>query len=268
MEPEVGRISERFGNLRARGETALVAFLTAGDPNLETTRAMVLCMAEAGVDLIELGVPFSDPIGEGPTIQRSSERALASGTSLRSIFRLVAELRADVDLPILLMGYANPIHALGPVAFAEMAASVGVDGIIVPDLPPEEGHEYYGECRDRGIDPVLLSAPTSSPERLEMLVQKSAGFLYHVSVQGVTGSRNVLARGIREKVELARTYGDIPICVGFGISQPEQAAEVGSYADGVVVGSAFVNAIESAASPAQAVDAVAELAQRLKEPLR
>lgn len=264
----MGRIGERFGELRGRGETALVSFVTAGDPDLETTRALLLCMAEAGADLIELGVPFSDPIGEGPTIQRSSERALASGTNLRSIFRLVAEVRADVAVPILLMGYANPIHTMGPVAFAETAASVGVDGIIVPDLPPEEGHAYYEECRERGIDAVLLSAPTSTPERLEMLVQKTAGFLYHVSLQGVTGSRPVLARGIREKVELARSYGDIPICVGFGVSQPEQAAEVGSYADGVVVGSAFVNAIEAAASNTEAVDAVAELTRRLKESLR
>lgn len=263
----MSRISARFEALASRGERALVAFLTAGDPDLETTEAIVLCMAESGVDLIELGVPFSDPIAEGPTIQRASERALSSGTSLHKILGLVGRLRERVDVPLLLMGYANPIHAMGAVPFAESAAAVGVDGIIVPDLPPEEGEPYYAECRDRGIDPVLLAAPTTPPERLSSLVERTRGFLYYVSLQGVTGARDELTTGIRERVALARGFGEVPICVGFGISKPEQAAVVGEFADGVVVGSAFVDAIESAASRTAAVDAVARLAADFKAPL-
>jgi tryptophan synthase alpha chain len=173
-----------------------------------------------------------------------------------------------VDVPLLLMGYANPIHAMGPVPFAEAAAQVGVDGIIVPDLPPEEGEPYYAACRERGIDPVLLAAPSTTPERLAMLVERTRGFLYYVSLQGVTGARETLAAGIREKVELARSFGDVPICVGFGISTPEQAELVGQFADGVVVGSAFVDAMEAAGSRQAAVDAVARLAAELKAPLR
>jgi len=264
----MGRIGDRFERLREQGERALVAFVTAGDPDLETTEALVPCLVEAGADLIELGVPFSDPIAEGPTIQRASERALAAGTSLRRILGLVGRLRERVDVPLLLMGYANPLHAMGPVAFAEAAAEVGVDGIIVPDLPPEEGEPWYAACRERAIDPVLLAAPTTSKARLSMLVERTRGFLYYVSLQGVTGARTDLAAGIREKVELARSFGDVPICVGFGISKPEQAALVGEFADGVVVGSAFVEAVESAGSRSAAVDAVARLAAELKAPLR
>jgi tryptophan synthase alpha chain len=264
----MGRIGERFEALEKRGERALVAFVTAGDPDLETTEALVPCLTEAGADLIELGVPFSDPIAEGPTIQRASERALAAGATLRRILGLVGRVRDRVDVPLLLMGYANPIHAMGPVPFAEAAAQVGVDGIIVPDLPPEEGEPYYAACRERGIDPVLLAAPSTTPERLAMLVERTRGFLYYVSLQGVTGARETLAAGIREKVELARSFGDVPICVGFGISTPEQAELVGQFADGVVVGSAFVDAMEAAGSRQAAVDAVARLAAELKAPLR
>jgi tryptophan synthase alpha chain len=166
------------------------------------------------------------------------------------------------------MGYANPIHAMGPVGFAEAAATAGVDGIIVPDLPPEEGEPFYKECRERGIDPVLLAAPTTSRERMELLVERTCGFLYYVSLQGVTGARGELAAGIEEKVRLAQSLGDAPVCVGFGISTPEQAKQVARYADGVVVGSAFVNAIEAAEDREAAVDAVAKLVEELKAPLR
>jgi tryptophan synthase alpha chain len=264
----MGRISERFEALRGRKETALISFVTAGDPDLETTEALVLSLAASGVDLIELGVPFSDPIAEGPAIQRASERALAAGATLRRILELVGRVRDKVDIPLLLMGYANPIHAMGPVGFAETAAAVGVDGIIVPDLPPEEGEPYYKECRERGIDSVLLAAPTTKRARLEFLVEQTRGFLYYVSLQGVTGEREELASGIEEKVRLAKSLGDIPVCVGFGISKPEQAARVARYADGVVVGSAFVNVIESSESREAAVDGVARLAEELKAPLR
>ena len=177
-----GRIEARFETLRERGEKALIPFLTAGDPDLESTEAMVLAMAAAGADIIELGVPFSDPSAEGPTIQRSSARALETGTSLRSILRLVDRLRERIDQPIVLMGYANPVHAMGAEAFAKAASEVGVDGVIIPDLTPEDGAPYLDPIREVGIDVILLAAPTTPPSRLEMLARQTRGFLYYVSL--------------------------------------------------------------------------------------
>ncbi len=264
----MGRIEDKFAELRARGETALVPFLTAGDPDLPTSEALIVSMAKAGADLIEIGVPFSDPIAEGPTIQRASERALKAGASLRRILELVAGLRSRVDVPLLLMGYANPIHAMGPSVFAESAAAAGVDGIITPDLPMEEGEVFYAECRKRGIDPVLMVAPTTAPERLEKLVKATRGFLYYVSLQGVTGARAKLSEGISEKVALARTFGDVPVCVGFGISTPAHAAELHGVVDGVVVGSAVVDAIERGKTRDGAIEAVSALIRSLKAPLK
>jgi tryptophan synthase alpha chain len=264
----MGRIAERFAALRARGEKALIPFLTAGDPDLETTEALVLAMAEAGADIIELGVPFSDPIAEGPTIQRSSARALARGTSLRAILQLVGRLRDRVEQPLVLMGYANPIHAMGAEAFAKAAAEVGVDGIIVPDLTPEDGRPWLDPCRAAGIDPILLASPTTRPERLAMLVRETRGFLYYVSLQGVTGARQALAEGIEENVRRAQALGDVPVCVGFGVATPEQARTIAAYADGVVVGSAIVDRIEAAASKESAVEDVAGFIEALKAPLR
>ena len=266
--PPHGRIGERFALLRARNERALVPFLTAGDPDLETTEALVLAMAEAGADVIELGVPFSDPTAEGPTIQRSSGRALARGTSLRSILRLVDRLRARIEQPLVLMGYANPIHAMGGEAFARAASEVGVDGIIIPDLPPEDGSPWLDPCRAAGIDPILLAAPTTPPARLAMLVRETRGFLYAVSLQGVTGARTTIAQGIEEQVRLAKSLSGIPVCVGFGISTPAQAKRIGEYADGVVIGSAIVDRIEQAASKTSAIDDVARFIAELKASLR
>jgi tryptophan synthase alpha chain len=262
------RIDACFAALRARGETALIPFLTAGDPDLDTTEALVLAMAAAGADLIELGVPFSDPTAEGPTIQRSSGRALEQGTSLRSILQLVQRLRLKIEQPLVLMGYANPLHAMGAEAFARSASEVGVDGIIIPDLPPEDGAPYLDPCREAGIHPILLAAPTTRPERLEMLMRETRGFLYYVSLQGVTGARSDLAEGIEKKVRAAQALGDVPVCVGFGIGTPDQAAVIGAYADGVVIGSAIVDRIEAAGSRASAVEDVARFIEELKAPLR
>jgi tryptophan synthase alpha chain len=277
-----GRIEARFDMLREKGEKALIPFLTAGDPDLETTEALVLAMAAAGADIIELGVPFSDPSAEGPTIQRSSARSLAAGTSLRSILRLVDRLRARVEQPIVLMGYANPVHAMGAKAFAKVASEVGVDGIIIPDLTPEDGAPYLDPIREAGIDVILLAAPTTRPERLEMLVRETQGFLYYVSLQGVTGARASMAPDVEEKVRIAKSLGEIPVCVGFGVATPEHAETIGAYADGVVVGSAIVDKIETAvfdgragvgtpvdaAGRANAVEEVARFIEDLKRPLR
>jgi len=263
----MGRISDRFALLAETGEKALIPFLTAGDPDRDTTEALVLCMAEAGADLIEIGVPFSDPIAEGPTIQRASERALAGGASLNSILELVGRLRPKIDIPLILMGYANPLYAMGEDRFPMLAADVGVDGIIVPDLPPEEGAGLYERCNDLGVDGILLAAPTTTPERLSMLAKRSRGFLYYVSLTGVTGARGTIAEGVEEGVAAARKAGNIPVCVGFGISTPDQAAQIGAYADGAVVGSAIVNRIEAAQNRDAAVDAVAKFVSEMKAAL-
>jgi tryptophan synthase alpha chain len=280
MASRKGRIEACFEGLREKGEKALIPFLTAGDPDLETTEALVLAMAGAGADIIELGIPFSDPSAEGPTIQRSSARALAAGTSLRSILQLVDRLRARIEQPIVLMGYANPVHAMGAEAFAKTASEVGVDGIIIPDLTPEDGAPYLDPSRALGIDVILLAAPTTRPERLEKLVRETQGFLYYVSLQGVTGARQTMDRGIEERVRFAQSLGEMPVCVGFGVATPEHAATIGAYADGVVVGSAIVDRIEAAVfdSPAgstakakgkaRAVEDVALFIEELKEPLR
>jgi tryptophan synthase alpha chain len=262
------RLADRFAALRARGEKALIPFVTAGDPSLTATEALVSALAVAGADAIELGVPFSDPMAEGPTIQRASERALAAGASLRKVLQLVERVRARVDVPIVLMGYANNLLAMGEAAFAAAAAEVGVDGVIAVDLPPEEGEGFHAELRARGVDPILLAAPTTRPERLEMLAKRTAGFLYFVSLTGTTGARRELSATLEREVGAVRAVSDVPVCVGFGVSTPEQALRVASFADGVVVGSAVVERIERAASPDAAVEAAASFVAELKRALR
>jgi len=262
------RLAERFDALRARGEKALVPFVTAGDPDLATTEALVPVLAQAGADAIELGVPFSDPIAEGPTIQRASERALRSGATLRRILQLVKTLRPHVEVPLVLMGYANPFLHMGETNFAQAAAAVGVDGVIVPDLPPEEGASFYDAVEAAGIAPVLLAAPTTTPERLAMIARRSRGFLYYVALTGVTGARAEVARDLEAGVCRARELGEIPVCVGFGVSTPEQVAEIGGYADGVVVGSALVDRIAAEPDLEGRCAAAADFIAALKAPLR
>jgi tryptophan synthase alpha chain len=264
----MSRLADRFRLLRARGEKALIPFVTAGDPDLATTEALVPALALAGADAIELGVPFSDPMAEGPTIQRASERALRSGASLRKVLQLVGRLRPRVDIPIVLMGYANNLLAMGEEEFAAAAAEVGVDGLIAVDLPPEEGERLHAALRARGVDPVLLAAPTTRPERLEMLAKRTAGFLYFVSLTGTTGARRELSQTIEKEVRAVRAVSDVPVCVGFGVSTPEQAARVAAFADGVVVGSAIVDRIERAGSRDAAVADAAAFVEELKRPLK
>ena len=263
----MSRIDDRFRLLRARGEKALIPFVTAGDPDLATTEALLPALALAGADAIELGVPFSDPMAEGPTIQRASERALRAGASLRKVLQLVGRLRSRVDVPIVLMGYANNL-AMGGKEFAAEASEVGVDGVIVVDLPPEEGEDFHDALRARGVDPILLAAPTTQPARLEMLARRTAGFLYFVSLTGTTCARQELSQTIEKEVRAVREVSDVPVCVGFGVSTPEHAARIAAFADGVVVGSAIVDRIERAASPDAAVEAAAAFVEELKRPLR
>lgn len=265
----MSRLAARFAQLRARGERALLPFLTAGDPSLEATPELVLAAAAAGADAIEIGVPFSDPIAEGPVIQRASERALRAGANLRRVLQLVAQLRPQIEAPLLLMGYANPFYAMGAEAFAAEAAGAGVDGVICPDLPPEEGADFYAALAGRGVDGVLMAGPTTTPERLAQLSRQTRGFLYYVSLTGVTGARDRLAPGIEAGVRAARQSAAIPVCVGFGVSTPAQAGEIARYADGVVVGSALVSRIEEAAhrGAGAAAESVASFVAALKAPL-
>jgi tryptophan synthase alpha chain len=262
------RIAARFRELRARGEKALVPFVTAGHPDLPTSGDLVLALEDAGADLVELGVPFSDPIAEGPTIQRSSERALAQGTSLRRILELVKRLRGRTEIPLVLMGYANPFTALGEEACAAAALEAGVDGIVVADLPPEEGEGFFAKLEAKGIDAILLAAPTTRPERAAILARRTRGFLYYVSLTGVTGARSELAADLEDGVRRVRGIADVPVCVGFGVSTPEHARAIAGFADGVVVGSALVARIEEAPSPRAALEAASRFARELKAPLR
>jgi tryptophan synthase alpha chain len=264
----VNRIDARFRELAARGEKALVPFVTAGHPDLETTAELVPALAEAGADVIELGVPFSDPMADGPTIQRSSERALAGGATLRRILELVKRLRARTEVPLVLMGYANPFYAMGEDALVAAAAEVGVDGLVVPDLPPEEGESLFAAAERRGLDPILLVAPTTRPERAALLAARTRGFLYYVSLTGVTGARDTLAADLEQGVRRIRPLSRVPICVGFGVSTPEHARRIAAFADGVVVGGALVGRIEAAPTPAGAVREAARFVRELKGALR
>lgn len=222
----MSRLAERFRQLRARNERALIPFVTAGDPDLATTEALLPALALAGADVIELGVPFSDPMAEGPTIQRSSERALKSGASLRKVLQLVGKLRAQIDVPIVLMGYANNFLAMGEREFAAAAGGVGIDGLIAVDLPPEEGEGLHDALRAQGVSPILLAAPTTRPDRLQMLAKRTEGFLYFVSLTGTTGARSGISETLEREVRAVRAVSDVPVCVGFGVSTPEQAAQI------------------------------------------
>jgi tryptophan synthase alpha chain len=264
----MSRIAKHLETLRANGRKALIPFITAGDPDLETTEALVGALVVAGADVIELGVPFSDPLAEGPTIQRSSERALRAGASLHKVLQLVGRVRARVPIPIVLMGYANNLFAMGEEAFAAAAGEVGVDGVIAVDLPPEEGEALHAALRARDVDPILLAAPTTRPERLRMLAERTAGFLYFVSLTGTTGARRDLSATLESEVRAVRAFSDVPVCVGFGVSTPEHASRIAGFADGVVVGSAVVERIERAASSDDAVASVSGFVTELKKPLR
>ena len=240
----MGRITETFNKLRNKEEKALITFVTAGDPDLAVTEEVIGILAEAGADLIELGVPFSDPMADGPTIQKASERALAAGTTLPDILEMVRRVRRTRQVPIVLMGYYNPIFMYGPARFVADAVAAGVDGVLLVDLPPEEAGDLRQDAHSAGLDTIFLLTPTADSDRIEKVKRFGSGFVYYVSVTGVTGSRSSVETSIFEKVAAIRRQIEIPLAVGFGISTPEQAAEVATVADGVVVGSALVKLFE------------------------
>jgi tryptophan synthase alpha chain len=262
------RIEKRFAELKKKGEKALVAYITAGYPDLETTRALIPALAKSGVDILEVGIPFSDPTADGPIIQAASQTALKSGTTLTCVLDLIGDLRSTVDIPLVLFSYYNPIFSMGSASFARRAAEAGVDGVLVVDLPAEEAAELRKETDPASIDFISLVAPTTGGNRVRKVVQGASGFIYYISVTGVTGTRGPELEETRKNVGTIRSLTKLPIVVGFGVSTPEQARQIGSVADGVVVGSAFVKLIGEHAGRPGLVGSVEAYAVSLKEALR
>ena len=263
-----GRIKRKFRELRARGEAALIPFIVAGDPDLDTTRRLVLELEARGADLIEIGVPFSDPMADGPANQRAIARGLGAGASLAAILSMVSELREQTQIPLILFGYFNPIFHYGCERLCADAARAGIDAILTVDLPPEESAELSRPARAHGLDIIYLLAPTTPLERSRKIARSATGFLYYVSVTGVTGARTHLSSDLASHMSALRTVTDLPIGVGFGISTPQQAAEVATLADAVVVGSAISLLIEAHISTGDVLEAVGGLAGAMKDAMR
>jgi len=239
----MGRIEQTFNRLRKSDESALISYIMAGDPSLEATKRFVSELEEAGTDIIELGVPFSDPLADGPAIQRAHERALQKGITLKKVIALVKEIRQSSQIPIILMTYYNPVFKFGLEAFAREAAESGVDGVIIPDLIPDEAHDFMNVTRLHNIDTIFLLAPTSTLERIRKVVKASTGFIYYVSITGITGATLSVGDTMKDTLTLIRSNTRKPVAVGFGISNPEEATEISKLADGVIIGSAIVRRI-------------------------
>ena len=261
----MGRIEERFKSLKKEGRKAFVAYLTAGDPDLETTAELIPALEAAGVDMVEIGVPFSDPTADGPAIQAASQRALMRGATLEKILAMIAALRRASGIPIVLFGYYNPILSYGTEKFAADAKTSGVDGILVVDLPPEEANELRRYTDPSGLDFITLIAPTTDPERARKILRRASGFVYFISVTGVTGMAAPRAEDVQRDVDRMKTMTALPIAVGFGISTPEQAAAIAPLADGVVVGSALVRLIGEKGRSADLIPAVSSFAAKIRQ---
>ncbi|MEH6634813.1 MAG: tryptophan synthase subunit alpha [Halioglobus sp.] len=246
----MSRIAGRFQQLSEQGRTALIPYIVAGDPGLDVTVALMHALVSSGADIIEVGVPFSDPMSEGPVIQLGHERALANGASLRKVLDLVSEFRqTDADTPVLLMGYANPVLHMGYAAFADAATQAGIDALLTVDIPPEEVDEVNAELSRVGMDNIFLVAPTTPDERVGQIARQASGFIYYVSLKGVTGAGHLNVDEVSQRIEAIKKHSALPVAVGFGIKDAASAAAVAAVADGVVVGSALVN------SMAQAIEA-------------
>ena len=261
------RIERKFADLREEEDKALVVYLTAGDPDLLTTRRLVLSLEEAGVDVIEIGVPFSDPTADGPVIQAASQRALSRGVTLSGILDMIESLRDVSDIPIVLFGYYNPIFSYGNERFAARAKQAGVDGILVVDLPPEESQELREYTDIAGLDFISLIAPTTSDRRIGEIVNSATGFIYYISITGVTGTATPVMKNIEVDVARIRKISALPLVIGFGISTPVQAAEIASYADGVVVGSALVRIIGEKGNDGDLIQIASSFARDIKKAL-
>ncbi|MCR6629083.1 MAG: tryptophan synthase subunit alpha [Magnetospirillum sp.] len=266
----MSRLQARFAKLAAENRAALVTYMMAFDPDRATSQAILNGLPGAGADIIEFGMPFTDPMADGPAIQYAAERSLAAGGSLKGTLEMVTAFRqADADTPVVLMGYYNPVYAWGPEAFCQAAGAAGVDGLIIVDLPPEEADELLPHCRANGIDFIFLTTPTSDDARLPKVVRQASGFVYYVSIAGITGTASASQSAIADALTRIRAHTRLPVCVGFGIKTPAQAAEVARLADGAVVGSAIVAAgAEAREKGKDPVAAVTALVKQLAEGVR
>src|SRR3954468_2679232 len=260
----MSRLADTFAALRREGRPGLVTYTTAGDPDLPRSGDILRALAGAGADVLEVGVPFSDPLADGPVIQRATERALAAGGSLRASLDLIEEVRRDIQTPIVIFTYANPIVRMGLEAFAARGAAVGVDGVLALDLPIEEADEFRSILSGAGLDTIFLLSPTTTPARIRKAAELGRGFLYGISRLGVTGARDSVASGAEAMVRRIRAITDRPLALGFGISRPEHVAEVGAYADAAVVGSALVALIAEASGSPQLIPRVEEYVRSLR----
>lgn len=240
----INRIDKALAELKSKGKKAFAPFITAGDPTLELTKSLIMTLESVGADIIELGIPFSDPIADGPSIQRASLRSLKHNVSLSDVIKMVAEVRKETQIPIVLMGYYNPIFKYGVSKFAKDATESGIDGVIVADLPPDESAELVKSAKEHDLATIFLVAPTSTPDRVKLIAESCTGYIYCVSTTGVTGARKEISDMLAPTLTLIKKYSDKPIAVGFGVSTSDQAKEVAKVADGVIVGSAIVNIIE------------------------
>ena len=260
----MSKISRTFEKLRSEGRKALIPFITAGYPDINTTEKFIYELEKSGADLIELGVPFSDPMADGPVIQMASERSLANGTNLKTILELVKKVRKRTEIPIILMGYYNPFFIYGLKRISRDAKDAGVDGFLIVDLPPEEAGEMKAQTDSAGLDIIFLLAPTSDEKRINLITKNGTGFIYYVSLTGVTGIRSELDRDIRKQIKKIRRKTRLPIGVGFGISSPAHAKRVAKWADAVVVGSAIIKIVENSSSKKLMVQRVGKFVNDLK----
>lgn len=240
----MNRIDEKFKELKKNKKKALIVYITAGDPDLKTTAKIAIELAKNGVDIIEFGIPFSDPLADGPTIQAASQRALSKGANIRTILKMSGSLRKKVDIPLVFMTYFNLVYQYGLRRFVADSKKAGIDGVIIPDLPVEESSELIKHSRKEDFSVIFLAAPTSTNERIKNIAKVSMGFIYYVSLTGVTGAREKLAEDIFANVKRIKHFTEKPVCVGFGVSSPKQAGKISSFADGVIVGSAVIRIIE------------------------
>ena len=257
----MSRLQETFAGLREHGRPGLVTFITAGDTSLDRAGEILRALERGGADVLEVGVPFSDPLADGPVIQRATERALAAGTTLSGVLDMVAGIRADIVAPVVIFSYVNPILRMGTERFAERAQAAGVDGVLVLDLPVEEADEFRGMMAQREIDTIFLLSPTTTDDRIRRAGELGQGFLYAISRLGVTGARDTVAEGVEQLVGRIRASSNLPVALGFGISKPEHVRDVGRWADAAVVGSALVQVIAEA-------DGAPDLARRVEEYVR
>ncbi len=264
----MNRLDETLNRLKAKGEKALITYIMAGDPSLQETEQLVLELERAGADVVELGVPFSDPIADGPVIQKAAERGLRSGTSLRMILECVRRLRTDTQIPIVLMTYYNNIHAFGEAEFCRKAVEAGVDGVIVPDMPPDEAGPLRQPARQAGLHMIFLLAPTSTAARRAYVAKASGGFVYYVSITGITGAKLNDIAGVRDNVAKIRKYTKTPVAVGFGVATPDDAARLAHISDGVIVGSAIVRRIGEHGQDGRLIQEVGTFVRSLKEAMQ